>query len=114
MILDSLRVSPADFAAGTGWEVKPEGACRDDRCVPLPQDAISDGRLDIQVVAERMGMPLVADETRGLWALGPQSGGRMLESAVAPDLVLPDWRGQEFRLESLRGLKVLLVCWASW
>jgi hypothetical protein len=114
VILESLSASPADFATGTGWEIKPEGACRDDRCVPLPRHAIKDGRLDVEAVAERMGMPLVADEAHGLWSLGPQSGGRMLDSAVAPDLVLPDWRGQEFRLESLRGLKVLLVCWASW
>jgi hypothetical protein len=114
MILESLAIAPAAFAARTGWEIKPEGACRDDRCVPLPPDAVRDGALDVAAIAERMRMPLVHDAAAGLWCLGPESGGRVLESANAPDLVLPDWRGGEFRLAGLRGLKVLLVCWASW
>ena len=36
MILDSLTVDPSDFAARTGWEAKPEGLCKGDRCVPVP------------------------------------------------------------------------------
>ena len=59
-------------------------------------------------------MPLVHDAAAGLWALGPEAGGRALTSAQAPELILPDWRGNEFRLSSLRGRKVLLVAWASW
>jgi len=61
-------------------------------------------------------MPLVADEASGLWALGPESGltGRALTTAIAPELVLPDVDGKEFRLSSLRGQKVLLTTWASW
>jgi hypothetical protein len=114
MILESLTTSPAAFAARTGWEIKPEGACKDDRCVPLPADAVRDGVLDVAAIAGRMQMPLLQDQAAGLWCLGPESGGHVLESAVAPDLVLPDWRGEEFRLAGLRGLKVLLVCWASW
>ena len=38
----------------------------------------------------------------------------VLTSAEAPDLLLPDWKGVEFALRSLRGRKVLLVAWASW
>ncbi|HEV1997749.1 MAG TPA: hypothetical protein VGR61_06425 [Candidatus Dormibacteraeota bacterium] len=114
MILKGLEVDVADFARRTGWQVKPEGACKDLRCVPLPAGARREDRLSIRLVAERLGMPLVADQAHGLWALGPEAGGRVLKDAAAPDLVLPDWRGAEFRLEGLRGLKVLLVCWASW
>jgi hypothetical protein len=33
VILDSLDVTPAQFAAGTGWEIKPGGACKADVCV---------------------------------------------------------------------------------
>ena len=39
---------------------------------------------------------------------------RFLTTAVAPDLELPDFDGNPFRLSSLRGQKVLLVAWASW
>lgn len=114
MILEALDVDIAEFERRTGWQVKPEGACKDTRCVPLPAEARQGDRLKVATVAERLGMPVVADEGHRLWALGPESGGRALHSADAPDLILPDWRGSEFRLEGLRGLKVLLVCWASW
>ena len=59
-------------------------------------------------------MPLVHDEKHGLWALGPQSEGHALTSAELPDIVLPDRRGRDFALRSLRGTKVFMVAWASW
>jgi hypothetical protein len=113
VILTEFEVHPEEFGRRTGWAIKPQGACKDVRCVPLP-DRLPDGRVDARVLSERLGMPLVQDEATGLLALGPESGGRALASAEAPELTLPDWRGEEFRLGSLRGQKVLLVCWASW
>ena len=80
MIIERLQLDPAELAARTGWELKPEGACKGDRCVPIPGGA-SDGLVDARVVAERLGMALVADERHGLWALGPEAGGRALQSA---------------------------------
>jgi hypothetical protein len=112
MILASLTISAAEFERGTGWAIKPEGACKDVRCVPLPDGARDP--VDVRVVAERLGMPLVHDAEAGVWALGPESGGRALMSAAAPDLRLPDVNGDEFALSSLRGRKVLLVAWAPW
>jgi hypothetical protein len=112
MILESLNVTVTEFERGTGWVVKPEGTCKGELCVPLP--AMQDGRLDVRVLAARLGMPLVEDGAHGLWCLGPEAGGRALSSAVAPELTLPDVHGREFRLSSLRGRKVLLVAWASW
>lgn len=116
MILDDLRVDVDELHRGTGWHVKPEGACRGDVCVPLPDEVRGDdGRLDVEVLAERLRMPLVHDEAHGLWALGPASvTGRALATAEAPDLELPDVDGNPFRLSSLLGRKVLLVAWASW
>ena len=117
MILDELVIDADEFTAATGWEVKPEGACKAEVCVPLPADArVSDERLAVPVIAKRLGMPLVADERAGVWALGPETRvtGRALTSAVAPEVVLPDKDGNPFRLSSLRGQKVLLVAWASW
>jgi hypothetical protein len=113
VILTEFEVHPEEFGRRTGWAIKPQGACKDVRCVRLP-DRLPDGRVDARVLSERLGMPLVQDEATGLLALGPESGGRALASAEAPELTLPDWRGEEFRLSSLRGQKVLLVCWASW
>ena len=116
MILDDLDVSDEAFTAGTGWTVKPEGACRGDVCVPLPKEVRGDdGRIDVAVAASRLGMPIVHDEAQGLWSVGPSTvTGRALATADAPDVVLPDRDGNPFRLSSLHGRKVLLVAWASW
>lgn len=114
MIVDSLDISAADFEVGTGWEIKPEGACRGEVCVPLGAGR-DDGDFDMEAAANRLGMALVADEPRGRWALGPASiGDRALTTAEAPELVLDDLDGNEFRLSSLRGQKVLIVSWAPY
>ena len=109
MLLESLDIDRAAFRAGTGWDIKPEGACKGEVCVPLP------GGFELSSTAERLGMALVHDANHGLWALGPESlNGRALATAKAPDLVLPDLSGEEFRLASLRGQKVVLVAWAPY
>ena len=117
MLLDDLTVDADAFHLRTGWELKAEGACKADVCVPLPAGArTADGRVEVGVVAERLGMPLVHDEAHALWALGPETAvtGRAFTSAVAPELTLADLDGRPFSLSSLRGQKVVLVAWASW
>jgi hypothetical protein len=114
VILDRLHVETAQFERGTGWVIKPEGACHDERCVPLPAAATANGQVDVRMIAQQLGMPLVHDASSGLWALGPEASTRSLSSARAPDLVLPDMHGQLFDLATLRGTKVLLLAWASW
>jgi len=109
VIVESLSLNEAEFERGTGWAIKPEGACRGDLCVPLPRQ----GTLDVTIVAERLGMPVVHDPA-GVWAVGPASGGRVLDSAQLASIALPDRHGELFELDSLRGQKVLLLAWASW
>jgi len=109
VILEQLVIDPDRFEAGTGWTIKPEGACKGDVCVPLPD------RDDVSDIAGRLGMALVHDDATNLSALGPESlGGRALLSARAPELVLNDIDGNSFRLSSLRGQKVVLVAWAPY
>lgn len=117
MILTELEIDADTFEARTGWAVKPEGACKAEHCVPLADDArTADGKVAVEVVAEHLGMPLVHDEAARVWALGPDTTvtGKALTTARAPELELPDFDGNPFRLSSLRGQKVLLVAWASW
>jgi hypothetical protein len=117
VLLTDLAVDANDFAARTGWAIKPEGACKADICVPLPSEVRRpDGRLDVATLAERLRMPLVRHDDAELWALGPESGitGRALTTAVAPELRLPDVNGNMFELSSLRGQRVVMVAWASW
>jgi len=117
VLLTELWVDDDELAARTGWTVKPEGACKSEVCVPLPENArSSDGRLDVAAVAERLRMPLIRHGDADLWALGPETAvtGRALTSAEAPELRLPDADGRMFELSSLRGQKVVMVAWASW
>ena len=113
MLLRSLNISRSEFEAGTGWTLKPQGACQGEICIPLSQPA--GDPVDVARVAGEIGMPLAASPEHGLWALGPASiGARALASAEAPDLRLPNLDGEEFRLSSLRGRKVLLYAWAPY
>src|SRR5437016_1285088 len=116
MTLDRLDLTAEEFEQVTGWEIKPEGMCKEEVCVPFPAlEPDAEGRIDVTVVAERLGMPVAHDESHGLWALGPRSGDRrVLDRARMPDLVLRDFDGNTFDLASLRGRKVVLIAWASW
>ncbi len=110
MIVDDLAIDADRFATATGWRIEPEGACRGDVCVPLPDAA------DVTAVAERLGMPVVHDERHGLWALGPATvGGRAPATADAPDLELPlVQRDGMWRLAEQRGRRTVIVAWAPW
>lgn len=115
MIVGDNAVDAAELAARTGWEAKPEGLCKGDVCVPAPGVDLGDGRLDAEVVAQRLGMPLVRDPDHGVAVLGPATvTGRALVSADLPDLVLPQRDGTPFHFSSLRGRKAIMVAWASW
>jgi hypothetical protein len=116
MILTDIdKVTAAEFAAGTGWDPKPEGLCRGEICVPAPTALRLDGTVDVELAASRLGMPILRDENHGLTALGPgSSSGHQLSTAVAADPELLDQNLNPFRLSSLHGRKVLLVAWSSY
>jgi hypothetical protein len=114
MILDTLELSIAQLQERTGWELKPEGACKDNRCVPMADLTIEEGHIDVSDFARRMGMPVAHDERHELWALGPESGGHVLENARFPHIELNDFDSKPFDLSTLRDRKVLLIAWASY
>lgn len=110
MLTDTLDLTADEFGSGTGWDIKPQGACKAEVCVPL-----GGGDFDAGAAAERLGMAVVNDDATGMWAIGPESlGDRALATAQAPELVLNDLEGEEFRLSSLRGQKVVIVSWAPY
>jgi hypothetical protein len=114
VIVDSPIVSREGFESRTGWHLKPQGACKAEMCVPLGGIDSAAPTFDLRELAPRLGMPLLHDEAHEVWSLGPESIGRSIQTAIAPDLTLPDRNGAPFDLSSLRGKKVLLLAWASW
>ena len=113
MLIDRNPLSADEILELTGWELKPEGACRGRECVPLPGLDI-DGDIDIVGFATAMGLAVAEEPEHGAWALGRRASGSVLESAACPLIVLDGFGGDAFDLASLRGRKVLLIAWASW
>jgi hypothetical protein len=65
-------------------------------------------------VAASLGMPIVRHSDE-LASLGPATfGGKVLATAEAPELVLPDLDGTPLHLRSLLGQKVVLVAWSPY
>jgi len=113
MLLESLTISREAFEAGTGWKIKPEGACKGDICIPLP--APMEEEVDVRAAAEAMNLPLAEEPRAGLYALGPESiGGKALLTAKAPDFELPDLDGNHVKLSSLSGQKLIVYAWAPY
>ncbi len=113
---DGLWMSAADAGKVTGWTLKPEGMCRDERCVPLPAAAVKGGDVDVEAFWQRLGGPVIASQDGDVWALGAPADERnaALEGLQAPDFTLPDVDGKPRTLSELRGKKVFLATWASW
>jgi peroxiredoxin len=117
---DDLWLSPADVVAVTGFELKPEGLCRDEVCYPLPAGAesgiVRDGKLNVAAFWKRRGGSVVHSRDGDVWLLGDAADeqGARVESLEAPDFSLPDINGQLHSLSQYRGKKVFLTTWASW
>ena len=121
---EDLWVTMPDLKAATGWELQPEGVCRQDVCVPLPREGTSrfvseevGGSLfNLAEFARLVEQPFARDDGRQVWYFG-QIGWEWkdrLTSAMAPDFTLPDFHGKLHSLSDYRGRKVFLLCWASW
>lgn len=116
---DRLWLSTADTHRVTGFELKPEGLCRDVLCVPVPRgdkSFVSKGLIDVAGFWRHMGHPAVSDRDGNTWVLGLGDDERRekLETLEAPDFTLPDLDGRPHRLSDYRGQKVFLATWASW
>jgi hypothetical protein len=115
---EDLWLSLADFQAATGWDLKPEGACLGDMCVPIAPGVVSgDGRqANLPGFARWLGQPVVHDDARAVWVFGEAASTRRaaLESLRAPDFTLTDLEGRRHSISEYRGRKVFLVSWASW
>ena len=118
VLLDGPLVDGGQLEQLLGWTLKPQGLCRDDECVIVPDRAAleHDGQIDLTAVAGLLDRPSVVDDVSGAAAIGmPRASRRAaLNDLQAPDFVLPDLDGTPHALSDHRSKKRLLVAFSSW
>jgi len=118
LLTEGPLVAADDLDATLGWTLKPEGLCRADTCVLVPDRAAleRDGSVDTVAVAALLDRPAVVDEASGIAAIGAPRALRRaaLDDLQAPDFVLPDLDGTAHALSDHRSKKRLLVAFSSW
>lgn len=109
-----LWVRAADLPRINEFELKPQGACRADICIPIAK-ALKQGEwLNLTGFARKIGETYVAEA--GVWSFGevPVLRRSFLDSRQAPDFAVPDRKGRIVHLSDFKGRKTLVVTWASW
>ncbi len=115
---DTVRIATDAVRDALGWELKPQGLCKADRCIPTSalQGAVHPDGIDLRSLADVLGRPLALDVDERIACLGASAAdrGAQLASLAAPDFTLPDLAGRRHSLSEHRGKKVFLVAYASW
>ena len=113
-----LLVEQGALPAALGWELKPEGLCQGDVCVPVRDRSslLVDDRVDVGAVASAVGQLAVvdADNEVAAIALPGEQRRRALQDHRAAAFTLPDLDGAPHSLIEWRGKKKLLFAFASW
>ena len=113
-----FAVSLADFARATGWQLKPQGLCIDEICVPVREaNRLTDGTsIDIVEFARVTQQNIVFNRQRQVAALGEGADSRSdsMSSLLAPDFKLPDIHGRQVSFSDFNRRKRLLLAWSSW
>jgi len=121
---DDLWLPLDELPAATAWELKPEGVCQGETCVPLSPsqkaailgDETTASWFNFSEFARLIEEPVASDEEERVWYFGPPGWEWRSRSAgtAAPDFTAPDLAGDPHSLRELRGKKMLLLFWASW
>jgi hypothetical protein len=115
---DRVLVDPAQLPDAIGWELKPQGLCQGDVCVPVANQStlFVDGQLDLAAVAGALHRPVVVDADAGVvaMALDAEARHQALDARHAPAFSLPDLEGAPHSLSEWSGRKKLLLAFASW
>jgi len=109
-----LWVRAADLPRINEFELKPQGACRADMCIPVAKNLKNGPWFNLTGFSRKVGQAYVNDS--GVWSFAeiPVMRGGFYNSRIAPDFAAPDRKGKTVHLSDFRGKKVLVFTWASW
>ncbi len=117
---DDLLIRPEDLSSVNGFELKLEGACFADLCIPVKNDLLvdEDGRqwFNLTAFARLLDQQYVADTESRVWSFAeiPAKRENMMVNAMAPEFEIKDRQGKVIRMTDLKGKKALIVTWSSW
>jgi hypothetical protein len=112
----ALWIRKRDLERVNGFELKPQGACRADLCIPIPKNMARGEYFNLTAFAKKAGQPVVSEPEARVWSFGEMQalGGGLASSRIAPDFEVPDRLGRPVHLAAFRGKKALVITWASW
>lgn len=113
-VANDLWVRAADLPRINDFELKPQGACRADLCIPVSKQLRSGQWFNLTAFARQVHQSYVGET--GAWSFGeiPLVRGDFYRTRMAPDFGVPDRSGRIVHLSDFRGKKALVVTWASW
>jgi hypothetical protein len=115
---DALLMPEDAVGPATGWELKPQGLCQGDVCVPVRDRSLLGpaGLIDVEALGGALRRPIAIEAEQGLAVIGTAAGeaAETMRSLRAPDFTLPDLHGNDVSLRDFAGRKRLLVAFASW
>jgi peroxiredoxin len=119
---EQLWVPRENVLAITGFEMKPQGLCAGEVCIPIPAGANwvleRDGAtyFNVTAFAQKVDQVFACDPEQKVWSFTavPRAQTAPLVAGEAPGFALPDRTGKIVHLSDFRGKKVLLLTWASW
>ncbi len=109
-----LWLDSATLDAATGWHLEPEGLCRDDVCLLVPDELRRGDRVDVDALWTRLGRPVLTSGDAVYLGEDAATKAAPLAGGLAPDFTLRDLAGVEHSLSDHRGKKVLISSWAPW
>ena len=113
-----VYISTESLKESLGWELRPEGLCRGDMCVPVEKDAelIHNSEIDLAACAKLLRLSIASDtdEKAAFVGAGALERSAARSSLEAPNFTLPDLNGRPHTLSSYRNNKVILIVYASW
>jgi hypothetical protein len=114
----NLWIHSKDLPRVNEFEVKPQGACRADVCIPLSKNLKNGDWFNLTGFARKLGEPVVIEKAadQNVYSFGeiPVLRGGFYNSRIAPDFAVSDRKGKVVHLSDFRGKKTLVITWASW
>ena len=65
-----LWIQAKDLPRANGFTLKPEGACVDEICIPVPKSMTKGGRFHLTAFAKKIGQAEVYEPQAGVWSYG--------------------------------------------